>query len=99
MKSFKPQTVEAIKEFLRTLILGLLPSLAAALGVIAIGIDTQAGTFHIKWAVVLAVLAVDAIAVIKTSLMSAADRWLHENKVEYPLDLRSLDKLSADKPK
>ena len=94
MFKFQPQTVEAIKEFVRTLILGLIPAVVAALGVISTGISTETGVFNIPWGIVIAVLAVDVIAVTKTALMSAGDKWLHAHDVETVLDLTSLDSLT-----
>lgn len=84
--------VEATKEFIRTMVLGEIPVIVAALGVIQVGIKTD-GTFDIKWMIVLAILAGESIGVLKTSLMSAADKWLHENDVKTPLDLKGMDTL------
>lgn len=87
------QFVEALKEFLRTVVLGLVPALVASLGIIWNGIDTDAGTFDIAWNLVAAVFAANAIVVFQTSLMSALDKFLHKNKIETPLDFKSLDAL------
>lgn len=85
--------VEALKQFLRTLVLGFIPILGGVLLFIKSGIDTDLGTFNIKWLIVLAMLASGMIGVIQTALMSGFDKWLHEKDVKTPLDLKSMDSL------
>ena len=90
MKLSKELT-EAVKELIRTFILGEIPVLIAILGVIKSGIDTEVGGFFVKWILVLAILTAGTLGVLQTALMSALDKWLHEKDVKTPLDLKSLD--------
>lgn len=87
------QTVEALKELLRTFVLGLIPVLILTLGVVVSGIDTEAGTFNIAWPVALAVFLAGAITVIQTSVMSALDKFMHKHNIDMPQDFKSLDSL------
>lgn len=85
--------LEAIKEFIRTFILGVIPIVGAVLLFIKAGIDTDNGTFNINWVGALAVLVAGVIGVVQTALMSAFDKWVHKNDIKTPLDLESLDSL------
>ena len=87
------EIVEAIKEFLRTFMLGEIPVLSAILLFIKSGINVEVGTFNINWIVAAAMLASGTIGVFQTALMSAADKWLHEKDVRTVLDLKGLDVL------
>lgn len=96
MNIMNPKVVEGIKELTRTFILGMIPVLVGVLAIIKAGINVELGTFIIQWNVALAVLVAGVIGVIQTAIMSGIDKWLHENDVKTPLDLRGLDRL-ADK--
>lgn len=85
--------VEAVKQFLRTIVLGMIPVIGAILLFIKSGINVEVGSFNINWAIALAMLVSGFISVVQTSLMSALDKWLHEKDIKTPLDLRSLDVL------
>lgn len=89
----KDSVVEALKELVRTFILGMIPVFITVLGVINTGIDVKVGGFSIQWILVLSVMTSGVISVIQTALMSAADKWLHENKVRTPLELKGMDSL------
>lgn len=86
-------TIEALKELIRTFILGELLVLIGVLGVIYSGINQQLGTFVIEWNVALAVLVGGSITNLQTALAAAVDKFLHEHDVKTPLDLRGLDSL------
>lgn len=90
----KTQTVEALKEFVRTFVLGLIPGVVAAIAVINNGINTDTGEFNIMWTVVVAVLVSNILTVFQTALLKAADKWLHKHGVETALDMKALDRLS-----
>ena len=90
----KQQTIEALKELLRTFILGLIPPIVSVIYLIRDGINLETGEFNIAWVIVVAVLVSNALTVLGTAIMSALDKWLHENNVETPLDLKSLDKFA-----
>ncbi len=85
--------VEALKQFIRTFILGEVWTIAAVLTVIATGINKELGTFMIPWNVALAIFVAETIVNLKTAITSGADKWLHTKDVSTPLDLRSLDSL------
>lgn len=85
--------VEALKEFIRTLVLGMIPVLVGALAIVKLGIDVEVGGFSIRWILVLAVLASGFVSVVQTALMSAGDKWLHSNDIKTILDLKSMDSL------
>lgn len=87
------ELVEAVKEFLRTFMLGEIPVLSAILLFIKSGINVEVGTFNINWIVALAMLVSGTIGVFQTALMSAGDKWLHEKDVRTVLDLKGLDAL------
>lgn len=87
------QLVEALKEFLRTIILGEIPILGGILLFIKSGIDITVGTFNINWMIALAMFVSGTIGVVQTALMSAADKWLHVNDVKTVLDLEGLNRL------
>lgn len=93
------QLIEALKEFLRTFVLGQIPAVITTLGIIRFGINTDNGTFYIPWMVVLAVLAAATITNLQTALMAAADKWLHESDVKTVFDLKGLDSLAGKKKK
>lgn len=85
--------VEGLKEFIRTLLLGMLPVFGAVLLFIKSGINIEVGTFNINWMIAVAMLVSGFLGVFQTALMSAADKWLHKTGVETPLDLKALDSL------
>lgn len=87
------QSVSAIQQFVRVVALGGVATLITVLGIISAGIDTELGTFIIRWNVVSAVAAVEMIAVVKVALASAVDKFLHESGIETPFDIKILDSL------
>lgn len=86
--------IEALKELTRTFILGMVPVLGGILLFIKSGINVEVGGFNINWMVALAMLVAGAIGTLQTALMSALDKWLHENDVKTVLDLKSFDSLT-----
>lgn len=87
------QLVEALKEFIRTLILGMIPVASGVVLFIKSGIDVEVGTFNINWIIAWAMTVAGFLGVVQTSMMSALDKFLHESKVKTPLDLKPLDAL------
>lgn len=87
------EVVEALKETLRTFILGMIPVTIGVLAVIKSGIDVVVGGFSIKWILVFSIFVSGAIGAAQTAIMSGADKWIHEKKIETPLDLKSMDSL------
>lgn len=75
---------EAVKEFFRVIIAGVIPAVIASLGIITAGINVQAGTFAIAWNVVAAVFLVKFLSDISTGLAKALDKFLHELNKELP---------------
>lgn len=87
------ELVSAIQEFLRTLIIGEIFVLMEILGIIYLGINQELGTFIIQWNVALAVFVAQTVLLVKVSLGSALDEYLHKQGIQTPLDLQSLDAL------
>lgn len=94
--SLQPETLEALKEFVRTLILGLIPAVVAAIKIIQMGIDTETGSFAIQWGVAAAVLVSGALTVLQTAALKGVDKWLHQHGITTPLNLRSMDVLAEN---
>jgi hypothetical protein len=63
--------IEAVKEFLRYLLIGLSASIIPA---VLVGINTTVGSFEINWMLVLAL----AVATLLGALVKAVDKFLHE---------------------
>lgn len=91
--SFSQPVIEGFKEFVRTMILGLVPVVGAILLFIKSGINVEVGSFNINWMIALAMLVSGFIGVMQTAIMSAFDKWLHKIDVRTPLDLRGMDSL------
>lgn len=89
--------LEGLKEFIRTFALGEIPVLIGVLAIVKSGIDIQVGGFRINGILALAVFANGTITVVQTSLMSAADKWLHKSDVKTVLDLEGMDSLKGKK--
>ncbi len=85
--------IEALKEFTRTFLLGIIPVLSGIILFIRSGINVEFGSFNINWAIVLAMLVAGALGVLQTAIMSAADKWIHEKDIKTVFDLTSFDKL------
>ena len=86
---------EAIKEFIRTLLLGEIPAVIATLGAMKSGIDAELGTFVVEWTLVGAVFVSYTIVNVQTALVRALDKYIHKNGIKTPLDLTSLDSLKS----
>lgn len=86
-------TVEGIKEFFRTLILGMIIPIGSTIGIIKAGVNVDLGTFGIQWNLALAILVSGFLGSLQVALPKALDKWLHKNSVSTPLDLTRLDSL------
>lgn len=91
--SLSKPVIEGFKEFIRTMILGFVPVIGAILLFIKSGINVEVGSFNINWMIALAMLISGFIGIVQTAIMSGFDKWLHENDVKTPLDLRGMDSL------
>lgn len=68
---------EAFKEFLRTMIFGLVTIIIAALSLMLPGINQATGEININWAVIYAVSLVQFLTILGTALGSALDKFKH----------------------
>lgn len=93
------ESLESLKEGLRTFLLGEIPVIIGVLAIIKSGINVELGTFIISWNVALASFIVGTIGVFQTALASAVDKWLHIKDIKTMFDLRGLDKFSSDPQK
>lgn len=89
----KEALLESAKEFVRTMGLGMLIPVGAALGVVKQGIDVELGTFLIQWNVSGAILVAGFVGALQVAIPSAVDKWLHKKNVETPFDLKIMDKM------
>lgn len=85
--------ISAIQEFLRTWVLGIIPGLIGAIGVVIAGIDTEVGGVRINWILAGSILAVQTLSSLQTAIMSAVDKFIHKSGISTPLDFKSLDSL------
>lgn len=67
----KQASLEALKEFFRT---GILGSLVTAILTATQGINVEAGSFEINWNILVAAFAFSVL----TALARAIDRFIHE---------------------
>lgn len=69
---------EAIKEFGRTLIFGLISVFITVLGMMVVGINQATGDININWLIVRAIFFAETLVTLKLALTSAVDKYLHE---------------------
>lgn len=69
---------EALKEFARVMISGLVPVLSTLIMAIISGINTELGVISIKWNVLLSIGLVQVLTLIATALPKALDKYTFE---------------------
>lgn len=81
----KKALLEAVKELLRTAVLGLISYLLT--GQVLQSILTS--MFGTK----LGPVEIATVTGLVTSALKGLDKWLHEKEIETPLDLKGMDKM------
>jgi len=71
---------EAIKEFGRTMLFGLISLIITVIGMIVAGINQSTGDININFIIIRAIFIAEALITFKLAITSALDKYIHDSK-------------------